>query len=393
VRKGGESKELSLLGRKQSREAVDAKREEDAMSLVKRNIGRRVAGVGVAVALMVLGLQTPAFAAVTISALSPTSGPPGCIVVATGTGFRDFPAATDTDMEDSSTGTTVQFVTSSTQPVDEAITATNFFAFSGGETMWVEAPDGLDAGTSYFLRVDNPSTADLGITSTASFLATTGAGGCAPTITSFTPTCTTAGNTVTITGTNLQDADMDGAAVFFAPYETDAAPVVPDVSDVTSLTVVVPSGTTDGQIKIVNEVTDPTNYDANDPVGTDTGLFSTTSFLVPPPDCVPDTGNEHARNITFKINKKGRASGVVSSTEDPAFTDCVAAVPVKIQRKKAGGGWKTVGKTTTDDTGAYVKKVKNKKGKQKFRALAPKVSLGDPVTDVCLKAKSATRSA
>jgi hypothetical protein len=38
-----------------------------------------------------------------------------------------------------------------------------------------------------------------------------------------------------------------------------------------------------------------------------------------------------------------------------------------------------------------VKKVKNPKGTQKFRALAPKVSLGDPVTDVCLKARSAVR--
>ena len=91
------------------------------------------------------------------------------------------------------------------------------------------------------------------------------------------------------------------------------------------------------------------------------------------------------------MKKSGKASGVVSSTEDPAFTDCVAAVPVKIQRKTSGG-WKTVGKTTTDDTGAYTKKVKSKPGKQKFRALAPKVSLGDPVTDVCLKAKSATRT-
>ena len=120
--------------------------------------------------------------------------------------------------------------------------------------------------------------------------------------------------------------------------------------------------------------------------------YSTASFLVPPPDCTPDTGNEHARSITFKIKKSGAASGVVSSTEDPAFTDCAAAVPVKIQRKTSGG-WKTVGKTTTDDTGSYAKKVKNKPGKQKFRALAPKVSLGDPVTDVCLKAKSATRTA
>jgi IPT/TIG domain len=342
------------------------------MSLGKRRIGRRVAGVGVAVTMMMLGLAGPAQAVVTITALSPTSGPDGCIVVATGTGFRDFPAETA-----STPGTTVEFVTSPTAAT--GVEADNFFAFSDGTTLWVEAPD-LTPGTSYFLRVDNPSITDPGITSTATFLSTTGAGACAPTITSFTPGCASAGATVTITGTNLQDAEMDGADVFFAPYSAEAPPVVPDVSDVTSLTVVVPSGTTDGPIKLVNEVTGAA------------GLFSTTNFLVPPPDCPSVTGNEHARSITFKIKKSGAASGVVSSTEDPAFTDCAAAVPVKIQRKTSGG-WKTVGKTTTTDTGSYSKKVKNKPGKQKFRALAPKVSLGDPVTDVCLKAKSATRTA
>jgi hypothetical protein len=348
------------------------------MSLGKRKIGRRVAGVGVAVSMMMLGLAGPAQAVVTITGLAPTSGPPGCVVVANGTGFRDFPAA----------NTEVEFVNSADSTEVEA--ATNFFAFSDGTTLWVEAPAGLDPGDSYFLRVDNPATTDPGITSTATFLTTSGAGGCAPTITSFTPGCASAGATVTITGTNLQDSDFDGAAVFFAPYADEATPVVPDVSDVTSLTVVVPSGTTDGQIKIINDVTNPA-YDGI-PAGTEPGVFSTTSFLVPPPDCVPETGNEHARSITFKIKKSGAAKGVVSSTEDPAFTDCVAAVPVKIQRKTSGG-WKTVGKTTTDDTGAYAKKVKNKPGKQKFRALAPKVSLGDPITDVCLKAKSATRTA
>jgi len=120
------------------------------------------------------------------------------------------------------------------------------------------------------------------------------------------------------------------------------------------------------------------------------GVFSATNFLVPPPDCIPAGGNTHARSVSFKITKAGKASGAVKSTEDPAFTDCVAAVPVKIQRK-TNSGWKTVGKATTTDAGKYTKKVKNPKGKQKFRALAPKVSLGDPVTDVCSKAKSATR--
>jgi hypothetical protein len=52
-------------------------------------IGRRVAGVGVAVALMMLGLEAPAFAAApVISSFNPTSGGPdtgGCVVVVTGT--------------------------------------------------------------------------------------------------------------------------------------------------------------------------------------------------------------------------------------------------------------------------------------------------------------------
>jgi hypothetical protein len=101
------------------------------------------------------------------------------------------------------------------------------------------------------------------------------------------------------------------------------------------------------------------------------------------------TGNEHARGITFKLKKSGKASGVVSSTEDPALTDCVADAPVKIQRKTKSG-WKNAGTTTTTDTGSYTKKTKGKPGK--YRAIAPKTSLGDPVTDVCLKAKSATRT-
>jgi hypothetical protein len=334
------------------------------MSLGKRNIGRRVAGVGVAVALMVLGLQAPASAVVTISGLSPTSGPADCVVVATGTGFTDFPAA---QMD-------VDFVTGGVP-----IAAADFFPIDDA-TLWVVTP-GLTPGASYTLRVTNPANAPAGVSSAATFLATTGSGGCAPTITSFTPTCGLAGTNVIITGTNLIESDdFVGADVLFSPYAPAqlATHTVPDVDDVTSLSVLVPTGSGDGPISVQTDV--------------GAAVFSTTSFLVPPPDCTPDTGNEHARNITFKINKKGRASGVVSSTEDPAFTDCVAAVPVKIQRKTSSG-WKTVGRTTTDDAGSYTKKVKNKPGKQKFRALAPKVSLGDPVTDVCLKARSATRKA
>jgi hypothetical protein len=346
------------------------------MSLGKRHIGRRVAGVGVAVALMVLGLEAPAFAVPAITAISPTSGPTDCVVVVTGTGFTESPESqTDVDF---TTGTPV-------------VATSADFAVISDTTIWAVVP-GLTAGTSYNIRITTP-VSPTGVTSTATFLATTGAGGCAPTITGFTPTCGPGGTTVVITGTNLIDSDLDGASVFFAPYDTNVPPdteavhTVPDVDDVTSLSVVVPSttttatnpGTVDGPIKVVTDI------------ATGGTAFSTASFLVPPPDCVAAVPTAHARSISFKIKKSGKASGVVSSTEDPAFTDCVASVPVKIQKKKKGGGWKTVGTTTTNDTGAYTKKVKNPKGKQKFRALAPKVGLGDPVTDTCTKAKSGVR--
>jgi hypothetical protein len=328
---------------------------------MKRPIGRRVAGIGVGVALMVLGLQAPASATVTITGLAPTSGPAGCVTVATGTGFLDFTGPGQTVVSFKSGAATIP--------------AANFAAISD-TILWVTVPAALVEGTSYTLNVLNPANAPGGISSTATFLATTGAGGCAPTITSFTPSCGSVGDTVKITGTNLIAGNLSGGLVAFAPYGGGqiAAHTFPDVDDVTELSVVVPSGSVDGPILVQTNV------------GT---VFSTANFLLPPPDCVPATTPEHARAITFKLKKSGAASGVLSSTEDPAFTDCVAAAPVKIQKKKKGDGWKTKATTTTNDTGSYSATINAKPGK--YRALAPKVSLGDPVTDVCLKTKSAAR--
>jgi hypothetical protein len=336
------------------------------MSLGKRNIGRRVAGVGVAVSLMMLGLAAPAFAAEpTVGTFSPTSGPAagGCVLVLTGTGFDDFP---DTGAYD------VNFL----DPANVATPAADRLVIDDA-TLWIESPP-LLAGTEYTIEVTTHAGGTPAET-TSTFLATTGAGACAPTITSFTPTCGLTNTTVVITGTNLIQSGFVGAEVRFNPYGAGqvALHTVPDVDDVTSLSVIQPSGSADGPISVDTGIT-------TNPV------FSTAPYLVPPPDCVPATGNQHSRSISLKMKASGKASGVVKSTEDTAFTECVAAVPVKIQRKTSSG-WKTVGKTTTSDTGSYAKKVKNPKGKQKFRALAPKVSLGDPVTDVCLKAKSAIR--
>ena len=351
------------------------------MSLGKRHIGRRVAGIGVGVALMMLGLAAPAYADSAVTAVGPTSGPDNCVVDITGTGFRTFPDSVNT----------LTFVGPAAGAVDDVNVANaNWFSISDTE-IWAIVPATLAAGTTYTVVLTQPSGTN---TAGGTFLSTgdTAPGGCAPTITSFTPTCASAGVVVTITGTNLLSAanltsNNSGGDVFFrnnAAGETEASQPVPDLSEPTSISAIVPSDVADGPIHVF------TGVDANPALG-DQGVFSTTSFLTPPPDCEEPGGNQHARSISFKITKAGRASGVVKSTEDPAFTDCVAAVPVKIQRKK-GGAWKTVGKTVTDDAGAYVKKVKNPKGTQKFRALAPKVSLGDPVTDTCLKARSAVRT-
>ena len=330
------------------------------MSLTKRHLGRRVAGVVTGVALLLLGLEAPASAAVTITAISPSSGPDNCVVVVTGTGFTDF-------IEDQMD---VEFINAGDASSPNAAD----FLVIDDTTIWTVVPAGTDPGTSYTVRVTNLANA---VTSTATFVKTTGVGGCAPTITSFAPACASAGDVVVITGTNLINAAFEGATVVFGPYGGGqvATNTVPDESDVTSLSVVVPSGSGDGPILVATDVGAP--------------VFSTANFLVPPPDCVPATTPEHARGITFKLKKSGAASGVVSSTEDPAFTDCVAAAPVKIQRKTSSG-WKNVGSATTDDNGAYSKQTKGKPGK--YRAIAKKVSLGDPVTDVCLKAKSATRT-
>ena len=334
------------------------------MSLGKRHIGRRVAGVGVGVALMVLGLAAPAYAATTVTGFTPTSGPfgGGCVLDVTGTGFALSPEA----------NTVVNFV----HPTTAALTAASAVTIISDTELWATAPALLN-GISYTVRVDNLQ--GTGTASTQTFTAVTGSGTCAPTITSFTPTCGVTGTVVKITGTNLLAANQSGGLVEFSPFVAgngvDATNTNPDISDPVTLQVTVPSGAADGPISVTTGVSES---------------FSSTAFAAPPPDCVPVGGTTHARSISFKINKAGKASGTVKSTEDPAFTDCVAAVPVKIQRK-TNSGWKTVGKATTNDSGSYSKKVKNPKGKQKFRALASKVSLGDPVTDVCSKAKSATR--
>jgi hypothetical protein len=323
------------------------------MSLFKRHIGRRVAGVGIGVALLMLGLEAPAFAlAPTITSFTPTSGPAGCVFVITGTNF-DNP---------------------NVSAVDIGGTAVADFAVISGTEIWATVAALTVTGTIHVTNGSGTANSATNFTVPAS-----GDGGCAPTVTSFTPTCGGTGTTVTITGTNLlsgSDPVADPTEVRFVnavsgTYDNDAVHTIPNAETPTTLSVLVPSGQTDGSIRVT------TGVDVD---------FSPTLFQVPPPDCTPVGPVTHARSISLSLRKHLVARGKVSVGD--AFTDCAASVPVKIQRRRAGG-WRTVGSTTTTATGAYKKRIRDRAGK--YRAKAPKVSLGTPVTDVCSGATSPVR--
>jgi IPT/TIG domain len=170
----------------------------------------------------------------------------------------------------------------------------------------------------------------------------------APTITSFSPTSGPVGTTVTINGTNFTGATsvkFNGVTATFI------------VNSATKITATVPTGATTGRISVTT------------PGGTAT---STSDFTVT---------TAHLRSITLSLRRHLVARGMVS-VEAGGPTTCVASVPVKIQRR-SGGSWKTVGKTTTNDTGAYRKRIRDRAGR--YRSVAPLITVG---TDTCNRAVS-----
>jgi hypothetical protein len=322
------------------------------MTLVKRRLGRRLAGAAVAATLLVLSLETPASAtSPTISSFSPTSGPAGCVVVITGTNFND------------------PIVTS----VDIGGTPVSAFKVVSGTEIWATVA-GTTSGT---IHVTNSS----GTANSPTDFTNTNPGACSPAITSFTPCAGTAGTTVVITGTNLlKDSGTTttaavGGDVRFAPYTATAThtggPETP-----TQLSVLAPSDVADGPIRVstFNEV------------GGEGAVLSATAFMVPPPDvhpCGPPVA-EHPRSVTLHLRKHLIARGKV--TVGDGFTDCAASVPVKIQRR-VSGRWGTVGRTTTTDTGVYKKRIKDRPGK--YRSVAPKI---DQFTYLCFRTVSPVRT-
>jgi IPT/TIG domain len=368
------------------------------MNLLKRHIGRRVAAIGVATALLVLGLETPAFAVTTVTSFTPTSGGVGCAVTITGTDFTGATAvqfdlthnasfvvnsatqitaivpaaATDGPIEVTAPGGTD--ASSGSFDVTGAVcpTITSFTPTSGpaGTSVTITGTNFTGATSVTFNNMTATFTVNSAtqITATVPTTATTGPirvttpGGTTsnltnftvppPTITSFAPTFGPAGTSVTITGTNFTGATSVTFNNVTATFTVNSA---------TQITATVPATATTGPIKVTT------------PAGS---ASSTTNFTV---------SKTHSRSVTLSLRKHIVARGAV--TVGDAFTACISSVPVKIQRRKSGN-WKTVGSTTTSASGSYKKRIRDREGK--YRAKAPRVVLNNGV-DICSADSSPAR--
>jgi hypothetical protein len=98
----------------------------------------------------------------------------------------------------------------------------------------------------------------------------------------------------------------------------------------------------------------------------------------------PPPATEHERTVTLSLRGALVARGKVTAEGD--FEGCFRETAVKIQRR-AGGRWKTAGRTETGSDGSYEVGLRDRSGR--YRALTPATAPEEGHR--CLKAVSRTR--
>lgn len=76
----------------------------------------------------------------------------------------------------------------------------------------------------------------------------------------------------------------------------------------------------------------------------------------------------HARSVTLNLRRHLKAKGRLTVAD--TFSACRKQMPVKVQKRKKTGGWKTLATPITSNLGYYKTSIPDKKGR--YRALAPK---------------------
>ena len=127
------------------------------------------------------------------------------------------------------------------------------------------------------------------------------------------------------------------------------------------------------------------NAEGQSPSPAPTASPSPSPSPEPRPSPTESGPSTNVRTSLLILEKHLKASGAVVLV-GWGDADCVASVPVKLQRKRPNGSWGTVANVTTDEAGMWSKSVGDKSGR--YRALAPEVVKGQAT---CNKATSATK--
>ncbi len=444
----------------------------------------RLGGTFVAAILLLGALADPAAAAPSISGFSPTSGPAGCQVIITGSGFSgvtsvSFNGHSAIFTQNSSSQITATVPANATtgpiavtQPGGTATSSTDFtVASTSCPTITSFSPGSGPVGTSVTINGTNFSgvtqvvfrttqatsytvNSSTKITAAVPSGATTGpikvtaSGGTgsslsdftvttpvpAPTISSFSPTSGPVGTSVTINGTNFNGSGFTTSSVTFNNVSASFT-----VNSSSKITATVPSGATDGRIRVTTpggtatsdksfNVTTPSKptissfSPTSGPIGTSVTIYGTNfsgsgfttsavkfnnvsaSFTVNSSSkitaSVPSgattgritvttpggtgtsatnftvTGLTHSRTVSLQLRRHLRASGLITVSD--GFSSCATNVPVKIQRRPLSGGeWRTIALVATDSSGFYSAHLANRSGRYRARAVRIVLASGD----------------